>query len=183
MLFPVKKHTRRFLAQRHLHNLQRERSAITIQRVFRGWHIRRLYVDYLEMVILIQAHIRAFFTRRRYPDMWKKKMCSLSLKRILFCMFNLHSRGGSSLSIHTLKQNNLCSSALHFNGDNRNTCTYVCVCTYEKICWNYFVSLTDSLGALVGVFDKLIKNHWTFSKLGAYYFFSTIATGNSHLMH
>ncbi|XP_076443388.1 unconventional myosin-IXb-like isoform X3 [Babylonia areolata] len=73
----LQKHARRWLAQRLLHRLQSEQdAAITVQRVYRGWRVRRAYRAYREAVIFLQCLLRAFLTRRRF-------LLALNEKRVL----------------------------------------------------------------------------------------------------
>lgn len=73
----LQKHTRRFLAQRLLQRMQSEQdAAITVQRLYRGWRVRRAYLAYRDATIFLQSHIRAFTTRRRYLGIAVWLVCS-----------------------------------------------------------------------------------------------------------
>ena len=72
----LQKHTRRFLAQRLLQRLQLEQdAAITLQRLYRGWRVRRAYLAYRDAIIFLQCHLRAFITRRRYSSLPAFMLC------------------------------------------------------------------------------------------------------------
>ena len=62
----LQKHTRRFLAQRLLQRMQsQEDAAVCVQRVYRGWQVRRWYLAYRETVLILQRNIRAYLMRHR----------------------------------------------------------------------------------------------------------------------
>ncbi|KAL8597794.1 hypothetical protein ACOMHN_004909 [Nucella lapillus] len=79
----LQKHMRRLLAQRVLQRLLWEQdAATTVQRMYRGWRVRKAFRAYRATVVCLQAHCRAVFTRRRFLAAVREKQAAAEQRRI-----------------------------------------------------------------------------------------------------